>query len=67
MQVVNSSVVQNRPMSGWDRMRSVNITKFELLCLVRQYAVELSKDGISEDRVKSIIGRMTELRNEFAK
>jgi hypothetical protein len=51
----------------WDVKRAVAITKFELLCLLRQYGLELGKSDISEQRVKDIIARMVELRGEFEK
>ena len=49
----------------WDTQRPVGITKFELLCLLRQYGLELGRADISEQRVKDIIARMVELRGEF--
>lgn len=53
--------------SPWDIKRPVAITKFELLCLLRQYGLELGRADISEQRVKDIIARMVELRAEFEK
>jgi hypothetical protein len=49
----------------WDVRRSVSITKFEVLCLLRQYGLELGRPEISEHRIREIIGRMVELRAEF--
>jgi hypothetical protein len=51
----------------WDVRRSVSITKFEILCLLRQYGVELGRPDLSEQRIREIIGRMVELRAEFEK
>jgi hypothetical protein len=51
----------------WDVRRSVGITKFEILCLLRQYGLELGRSEISEQRIREIIGRMVELRAEFEK
>jgi len=53
-------------VNTWDIRRPVDITKFELLCLLRQYGLELGKPDISEQRIKDIIDRMVELRAEFA-
>lgn len=49
----------------WDIRHPIDITKFELLCLLRQYGLELGRPDISEQRVKDIIARMGELRTEF--
>lgn len=52
-------------MSSWDTKQPVSITKFELLCVLRQYGVELGRPDVSEPRVNQIIARMVELRGEF--
>ena len=51
--------------NSWDIKRPVGITKFELLCLLRQYGLELGRPDVSEQRIKDIIARMVELRREF--
>ena len=51
----------------WDVRRPVGITKFEVLCLLRQYGLELGRPEISEQRIREVIGRMVELRAEFEK
>ena len=52
-------------VNPWDVKRPIGVTKFELLCLLRQYGLELGRPDVSEQRVKDIIARMVELRSEF--